>query len=82
MGILVGAVHPPSLCYGAAGPNRPGKVGAVHLNRLRRLGSTAATWLGQSPLPAETLAIAVNRRYLIESIAAISKFVRVIRVHS
>ncbi|PYS71713.1 MAG: hypothetical protein DMF73_10165 [Acidobacteria bacterium] len=57
-------------------------VGAVHLNRLRRLGSTAATWLGQSPLPAETLAIAVNRRYLIESIAAISKFVRVIRVHS
>jgi len=22
MDILVGAVHPPSLCYGAAGPNR------------------------------------------------------------
>jgi len=63
MDILVGAVHPPSLCYGAA-------------------GRTAFGDWGQSPLPAETLAIGVNRPYLIESIAAISKFVRVIRVHS
>jgi len=50
MDILVGAVHPPSLCYGAAARTAFGEVGAVHLNRLRRLGSIAATWLSQSPL--------------------------------
>jgi len=49
-------------------------VGAVHLNRLWRLGSIAAT--------CGNFGDWVNRRYLIESIAAISKFVRVIRVHS
>jgi len=64
MDILVGAVHPPSLCYGAAARTGFGEVGAVHLNRLRRLGSIAATCgnfgdCGQSPLPDW-----VNRRYL------------------
>ena len=59
MGILVGAVHPPSLCYGAAGPNR--------------------LWQGRGGSPEPPEAIGVNRRYLIESIAATSKFIRVIR---